>query len=372
MAASSAPVEDEIDKLFKRYMASSQNWRALLNEGAEETNPALLEAEKKYYEALDEYRKANARASSTAKRTAPELAPPTALRPPSLRTDESLAAAVEILADKVDAEKEVGSELDTASGYDDESGGEDEEVLSPDGGEETEFGGDDWVEEEVESAPLTPHVPFNPFGGDEHDRHFLPDAGPFERFYQKPTVLGGHKKFFPDTDPLAVELSNKNIEPSKHVMDSALQNLAPKGRPLDVGYSLELGRRAVEKAESHVRDEFAEGFRMWLAQHSGLPRSEAVKYLTAKDGPIKDSVNAALKRTVDLVGHRSLKLGQLPGVTSYLDSFVDAQVAFEKKLVALIMNGPKNLEDAYMYYKYIVLKQKPEPAEIAAMFSPAF
>jgi hypothetical protein len=372
MAASSVPANKEIDEAFERYTAASTGYFALFDGGAEPDNPALREAEEKYRTALREFREANAR-SRLPPPTTTELPPPTALRPPSPRTDESLAAAVKILADKVDAEKEVESDLDTASGYDDESGGEDEEVLSPDGDEETGFGGKGWdVEEEVESAPLTPHVPFNPFGGDEHDRHFLPDAGPFERFYQKPTVLGGHKKFFPDTDPFAIELSNKNIEPSKHVMDSALQNLVPSREPLHAGYSLELGRRAVEKAENHVRDEFAEGFRLWLAQHSGLPRSEAVKYLTAKDGPIKDSVNTALKRTVDLVGHRSLKLGQLPGVASYLDSFVDAQVAFEKKLVALIMNGPKNLEDSYMYYKYIVLKQKPEPAEIAAMFSPAF
>lgn len=261
-----------------------------------------------------------------------------------------------------EGEESAGSDTDDAGGDADDAGGA---VSSSD--DDTPYSDlDEYV------APKKLNLdPFTPVGHSK--QHFLPDAGPFERFHQEPTTLRGHKKFFPDSDPLAVELSNKNIEPSKHVMDSALQSLAPAGDQLNVGYSLELGRRAVEKAENHVRDEFAEGFRVWLADNSGLPkRSGLFLFRTSRNHTLATNRSDAQKRTIALVGKKSLKLGELPGVASYLDSFVDAQVAFEKKLVALIMNGPKNLEDSYMYYKYIVLKQKPEPAEIAAMFSPAF
>jgi hypothetical protein len=177
----------------------------------------------------------------------------------------------------------------------------------------------------------------------------------------------GHKKFLPDPDALVKEADNKLIEPPPPIFDDALDTTmrrAVRGEaPGWQGMALKLGERRYQEAEGAIRDEYAEGFRAWLRgncsnidPNNGLSAVDHINRNTQRD--------LARQRAIYGYDPRRARFERLPGVSDYLDSFVDAQAAFERKIIQLLMRGPKDLDDAYLYYKYIVHGQKATPNDI--------
>ena len=177
----------------------------------------------------------------------------------------------------------------------------------------------------------------------------------------------GHKKFFPDPDPFEVEASKKVIEPPTAVFDYALDDTILHARQQDdpgwQGMALKLGEKRYQETESTIRDTYAERFRAWLRGNcsgvnpaNGLSSQKEVDDLAQQD--------LARQIRVGKLDPSRARFERLPGVSDYLDSFVDAQAKFEQKLIMLQLHGPKDLDDAYLYYKFIVHGTKATPADI--------
>lgn len=55
--------------------------------------------------------------------------------------------------------------------------------------------------------------------------------------------------------------------------------------------------------------------------------------------------------------YRTQGLVDLPDVRNYIDGFVDAMFDAKKKLVKLIFHTPQNLEEAWLYYKFVIHRE---------------
>lgn len=149
------------------------------------------------------------------------------------------------------------------------------------------------------------------------------------------------RKYHVGLDPLEHEALQKKIEPTsstkQHVTDLLLQQMSPGG-----GTSGEPGRltqevvdkwkqkRLLESLPGHIDHWFAAEFMRWLR-----------------------GVSAFNSRVVTPWGTENLL--HIPEVLQYLREALACRADFQRKLVHLSMDYPRTLNDAYLYYKYIVM-----------------
>lgn len=115
-----------------------------------------------------------------------------------------------------------------------------------------------------------------------------------------------------------------------------------------LGDAVALGRRRRKYYENMADFEFAEDFRHWLTKTdsnykdgNGNIRTEGSTDPTRPYQPLFD-------------GGASRPLMHLPGVSEYIDEHVSARARFKKVYVPLAVYGPRNLPEAFLFYKYIV------------------
>ena len=142
------------------------------------------------------------------------------------------------------------------------------------------------------------------------------------------------------------------------------------------GAAEEIGRMAIKDFEKKADEEFAADFRRWLvfgsepvnrsnkAAFDALSEGERQKMFSqesVKEQLEKDNI---VERTIGgkLINRRELR--KLPGVVPYLDSFVDKQAKFEKIIAKLVLRGPKNIDEAFWLYKYVIRGEVATPEEV--------
>lgn len=204
----------------------------------------------------------------------------------------------------------------------------------------------------------------------------IPGGAPFDIVHQQTNFAQkGHKKYIPELHPLQQEQDNKLLEPHPTAFSHATVNAAEKyvenfdrdqQAPLRTGLMAAVGQKRLQQIESSIRDQYAEGFRTWLRANCTLPDNSAAVVDEKYELLLARALNKQKKCGLD---PKRANFQRLPGVTDYIDSFVDQQARFEKLLIKLMLEGPKTLDEAHIYYKYIVTGSVATQDEISYLAS---
>lgn len=150
-------------------------------------------------------------------------------------------------------------------------------------------------------------------------------------------------KWQPGPDPLELEsklkiLTPPSAESTKKSIEYLRHNIENEWIPEEERYGLGdiLAKKNYELFEHSQIESFAQEFQLWLM---GRSRFNQEKW-----------PNTNTYRTL----WRSKSLLHLEDVRNYLTSFIDKRMNFQSKLVKLYLNGPKNLEESFIYFKYLV------------------
>ena len=154
---------------------------------------------------------------------------------------------------------------------------------------------------------------------------------------------GREKKFAPPPDPFQYEASLSSIEaPLPYVEAHFKERIEDAGPPEKGALEKAYGgwKGTVTENQAHLL--YGAEFRDWLVKKISADRSTyGYKTWDERRPPPKQK----------FASHRPLVT--LPGVSDYLDSYAQAQIDFKKKYVPLAAYGPKNLHEAWLYYKYV-------------------
>lgn len=113
------------------------------------------------------------------------------------------------------------------------------------------------------------------------------------------------------------------------------------------GYKRQLAAIRRKQTERMVEAEFGKDFRKWL---QGQSEYNVVHYTDSKPGT--DGRPLDVKRLCTPWGNKDLT--KLPGVAEFLDTGITGRAQTIQDLTTLRMKGPTDINDAYIYYKYIV------------------
>jgi chromosome segregation ATPase len=140
-------------------------------------------------------------------------------------------------------------------------------------------------------------------------------------------------KFKPPLDPFESEKKIGRIEAPLNYVEEEYKS-ASHSMPDEVAYGNWL--KDVTEQQAHLK--FGAEFRDWLVKKRNreLPGR-------GWGEPGESQHQWASNRP----------MATLPGVAEYLDSYGKAQIEFKKKYVPLAAYGPKNLHEAYLYWKYV-------------------
>lgn len=186
-------------------------------------------------------------------------------------------------------------------------------------------------------------------------------------------------------DMLDVEKSLKKLQPTakdthKHLtsyLEVQLENARITGNQGKmIAYEKMIATLEKEASEEQFKENYSETFLWWLLGRSGYNVTREDLYLHWKDSTKSAPINVHGQRGA-LGGApvqtfeeylKSLpfnptpwgnkKLVHLKGVAEYLDKFVDKRKEVEKAITKLTFLGPRNLEEAWVYYKYMIRKNE--------------
>lgn len=144
-------------------------------------------------------------------------------------------------------------------------------------------------------------------------------------------------KYQPPLDPFEVESDLKLMVPTQRFSAEKYQEWAAVERLANPYVDQLLASESSEQAKNKINREFVLQFMLWLQGKSGYNLR----------------VDATGTRLVTPWKKRPLTF--LPGCSEYLRSFLTKKAAFQMKIAELYMRGPKDLNECFIYYKYIVV-----------------
>lgn len=144
------------------------------------------------------------------------------------------------------------------------------------------------------------------------------------------------QKFGPPKHPIQVEATLKTLQPTHTHVHRRMNEYASRvlstttDRDLRAGVAAEAAHDDWQHRKEIIADEFKDGFDAWMAGNSKWNN----------------------KKCFTPWGRQPLFY--LPGVVPYYDRQIDVHEDFRKCLLDLERNGPQNLNQSWLYYKYIV------------------
>lgn len=173
---------------------------------------------------------------------------------------------------------------------------------------------------------------------------------------RKKQLPGGWKKYeFPETQ-LDIEKKLKTMglsedQASRELLKQAKVNstdpsIDPKERDEWAKMAVHIESR---QTRSKIQQDFIEDFCKWLTGRSQFNVKEVREWAIDKDTGSRVEIGF---RDCTPWGNKPLVM--LPGVTEFLDQGPDKRGEVIKELTKLKMNGPRNIDEAYIYYKYLV------------------
>ena len=144
-------------------------------------------------------------------------------------------------------------------------------------------------------------------------------------------------KYQPPLDPFEVESDLKLMVPTQRFSAEKYQEWAAVERLANPYIDQLLASESSEQAKNKINREFVLQFMLWLQGKSG--------YNLRVDPTGTRFVTPWKKRPLTF----------LPGCSDYLRSFLTKKAAFQMKIAELYMRGPKDLNECFIYYKYIVV-----------------
>ena len=117
-------------------------------------------------------------------------------------------------------------------------------------------------------------------------------------------------------------------------------------------WSSRLNKIEAKRMKNRLNQEFIDNFLLWLQGRSiyNTPKVSVV-HLSGVDGDVNTEV-----KTKDGTPWGNTPLFHLPGVTEFLDQAFDRRGDTVKKISFLKNRGPRDLNEAYLYFKYIVME----------------
>ena len=170
---------------------------------------------------------------------------------------------------------------------------------------------------------------------------------------------GGWKKYEFPPDMITAEQNEKKMKLSwpqiKRLMgkqiESRIFSSNQSGDPVTAQQWKAVSVRMQAKDMSQrINEEFIQDFIKWL---TGRSTFNSTKYFEI----IHDDHGVAVSKEVTLgCPWGNAPLTNLPGVSEFLDQGIDRRSKVIDYIAKLKMRGPRNLDEAYMYYKYILRK----------------
>lgn len=109
-------------------------------------------------------------------------------------------------------------------------------------------------------------------------------------------------------------------------------------------------------ARGQINDDFSKDFVKWLVGRSPWNSKERIIKAVNVDGSTLESptTGATILKRVDGCPWGNTPLTHLPDVVNFVDQGPDRRADVIKQLTKLKMHGPRNIDEAYIYYKYIL------------------
>lgn len=150
---------------------------------------------------------------------------------------------------------------------------------------------------------------------------------------QEPTNV----KWEPPPDPMEIEQKVKDLVPVPAVFEKLYDQWYRQYEQKNPAVQMIRAKRDEKRAVRDINQGYADSFRQWLM---GTSRYNVAK--SEIDG----------KSVLTPWGTQSLLF--LPDVREYLGKFLRKKASFQLKLAQLYFLGPRSLDEAYMYFKYLV------------------
>ncbi|MBS0654665.1 MAG: hypothetical protein JSR46_02710, partial [Verrucomicrobia bacterium] len=191
----------------------------------------------------------------------------------------------------------------------------------------------------------------------------------------KQNAFGGRNKDMPanstkykvDPNPLDLEAHNPNMQPQPHDEAKEVRRYVKRKIALlseKIARGVGAGDEAQEKLAVWKREKSA--WQSWLTQ---LHHKEVLPSVRAEF--ISDFQNWLMGRGRE-IDHLRTQWYRTPitegTVTNYLDAFINERHRFLAALTKLKQRAPRNIDEAYLYYKYIA-RQNPEEIPIKTFLS---
>lgn len=156
---------------------------------------------------------------------------------------------------------------------------------------------------------------------------------------------------------ISEEKKEKNMKLNKYQMTQMLKDRI-NGRILISGQKQDLAaydewkrwlvRMENKSLKERVNQEFIEDFIQWLQGRSTYNSTEFEKVEYDENGRPKD------RKVVPGTPWGNKPLTFIPGVCEFLDQGIDRRDAVIKYITKLKMRGPRNVDECWMYFKYII------------------
>lgn len=181
---------------------------------------------------------------------------------------------------------------------------------------------------------------------------------PKERHYDWRRKRVEHK-FRPPQDPFDYEKTQRDIK-APYIWTESVASQGLRDGDLRTANAMALGQIKAKHTKDRADREFSEQFRRWLTKTdsvakypvSGTGYDDGAKELRTQ-GKRFELQDGTFVRVGANIADRSLTM--VPEVGDYITSFIRAQGEFKKKFIPLVTYGPANLNEAYLYYKYVVV-----------------
>lgn len=105
---------------------------------------------------------------------------------------------------------------------------------------------------------------------------------------------------------------------------------------------------------------------------AGLDRAFAIEFQQFLQGNSRWNIMKRGDGVTPVVPWGIRSLWHIDGVTPYLNSFLDKRMEYQKKLAHLYLRGPTTLNEAYLYFKFIVCDGVLDEDEAAIGFLNAY
>ena len=169
-------------------------------------------------------------------------------------------------------------------------------------------------------------------------------------------------------DPMTLEEGTNAIGPSpakfkmelKNKIQTRLRNTSSSKE--QTAYFEMLAKLDEDRFKNEINDEYVQDFNKWLQGKSPNNVTGYTKVAsTANQNPLGSRRGLAGVSAEDIARKRTpwgnKNLFQVEGVKEYLAGAIDNRMEFILKLTRLKLNGPQNVNEAYLYYKYIVRQE---------------